>query len=94
VQRRKVATGREEMKKGKGLEGGEGMGLERESNTTAFCFLLPCFGLFFYLPFLPFPFVLGFGFPCALAPLRLCVPFFLRSSLSYPPLPVRFNFYG
>ena len=63
------------------------MGLERECNTTAFCFLLPCFGLFFYLPFFPFPFsfvlvlvlVLGFGFPlrlCAFAPLRsLLQPF-------------------
>jgi hypothetical protein len=50
---------------------------------------LPCFGLFFYLPFFPFsfpfPFVLvlsfgfGFGFPlrlCAFAPLRsLLQPF-------------------
>jgi len=55
--------------------------VERKNNTTAFCFLLPCFGLFFYLPFFPFPFVLvlGFGFPlrlCAFAPLRsLLQPF-------------------
>jgi hypothetical protein len=61
------------------------MGLERECNTTALCFLLPCFGLFFYLPFFPFPFsfvlvlVLGFGFGF---PLRPCVPFFNPSLLS------------
>ena len=78
------------------------MGLERECNTTALCFLLPCFGLFFYLPFFPFPFsfvlvlvlVLVLGFPlrlCAFAPLRsLLQPF------PFEPLRSRsrFNFYG
>ena len=82
------------------------MGLERECNTTAFCFLLPCFGLFFYLPFFPFPFsfvlvlvlVLGFGFGFVLGfgfPLRLCAFAPLRSLLQpFPFEPVRFNFYG
>jgi hypothetical protein len=86
------------------------MGLERECNTTAFCFLLPCFGLFFYLPFFPFsfpfPFVLvlvlsfGFGFGFGF-PLRLCAFAPLRSLLQpFPFEPLRsrsrsrFNFYG
>jgi hypothetical protein len=64
------------------------MGLETECNTTAFCFLLPCFGLFFYLPFFLFFFllflflVLVLVFLCDFAPLRPCVPFFNPSLLS------------
>jgi len=70
------------------------MGLERECNTTAFSFLLPCFGLFFYLPFFPFPFsfvlvlVLGFGFGFGFVlgfgfPLRLCALAFPSSTLPF-----------
>lgn len=55
--------------------------MEGKNNTTAFCFLLPCFGLFFYLLFFPFPFPFPSCFwfslrPCVFAPLRsLLQPF-------------------
>jgi hypothetical protein len=53
--------------------------VEGKNNTKAFCFLMPCFGFGF-----------GFGFPCALAPLRLCVPFFQPSLLpAFPFEPLR-----
>jgi hypothetical protein len=55
-----------------------------------FVFLSPFF------PF-PFPFPFGFGFPCALASLRLCVPFFQPSLLQtfpFEPLRSRVSFYG
>ena len=58
--------------------------MEGKNNTKAFCFLMPCFGLFFYLLFFPFPFpfllVLVLVF---LAPLRLCAFAFPSSSLPF-----------
>ena len=55
--------------------------MEGKNNTKAFCFLVPCFGLFFYLLFSPFPFPSCFWFwfslrPCAFAPLRSLLPAF------------------
>lgn len=70
--------------------------MEGKNNTKAFCFLMPCFGLFFYLLFFPFPFpfllVLVLVFlaplrPCVFAPLRSLLPAFpfepLRSRVSF-----------
>ncbi len=68
--------------------------MEGKNNTKAFCFLVPCFGLFFYLLFSPFPFPSCFCFrfwfslrPCDFAPLRSLLPAFpfepLRSRVDF-----------
>ena len=64
--------------------------MEGKNNTKAFCFLMPCFGLFFYLLFFPFPFPFPFLLVLVLvlvlvflAPLRPCVFAFPSSSLPF-----------
>jgi hypothetical protein len=71
VQRRKDAKGREEMKKGKVVEG--------INNTKAFCFAMLCFGSLFILFCFSFLFLFWFSF----APLRLCAFAFPSSILPF-----------
>jgi hypothetical protein len=62
----------------------KGKGWKGKTILRHFVFLCPVLVCFFisFFPLSLSPLVFVFGFPCALATLRLCVPFFLPSLLS------------